>query len=72
MEKAGIGREARNIRPHSFRHTLNSILREKGYDPARIRVALGWSGEQVQDGYTHWKTGAFDGQREIVGTLFRP
>ncbi len=71
MAKAKFNREARNIRPHSFRHTLNSILREKGYDPARIRAALGWSSEDVQDGYTHWTGGAFDGQREIVDAVFK-
>jgi len=71
MDKAGIDREARNIRPHSFRHTLNSILREKNYDPARIRAALGWSSEDVQDGYTHWRGSALDGQREIVDVVFR-
>ena len=70
MQKAGIDREERNIRPHSFRHTLNSILRGKGYDPARIRAALGWSSEGVQDGYTHWKAADFSRQREIVDELF--
>lgn len=70
MRKAGIHREERNLRPHSFRHTLNSILREQGYDPARIRAALGWSGEQVQAAYTHWNPAAFDGQRRILDGLF--
>ena len=70
MKKAKIDREKRNIRPHSFRHTLNSILREQGYDPARIREALGWSSEVVQDGYTHWNADAFNGQRQIVDDVF--
>lgn len=70
MEKAKIDREARNLRPHSFRHTLNSILREKGYDAAKIRAALGWSSEDVQDGYTHWNGAALNGQRSIVNEVF--
>ena len=71
METAGINRKSRNIRPHSFRHTLNSLLREKGYDPAKIRAALGWADEQIQDNYTHWNAGSFDGHREIVDGLFQ-
>ena len=70
MKAAGIDCERRNLRPHSFRHTLNSILREKGYDAAKIRAALGWSSENVQDGYTHWSSSAFDGQRTIVNGVF--
>ena len=70
MKKAGIDREKRNIRPHSFRHTLNSLLRDKGYDPAKIRAVLGWSDEQIQDNYTHWTASSFDGQKAIVDDLF--
>ena len=71
MEAAKIDRRARNIRPHSFRHTLNSLLREKGYDPAKIRVSLGWADQQIQDNYTHWNANSFDGQRKIVDEFFR-
>lgn len=70
MKRAKIDREKRNIRPHSFRRTLNSILREQGYDAARIRASLGWSTELVQDGYTHWNAEAFNGQRQIVDDVF--
>ena len=70
LKTAGIDHEERHLRPHSFRHTLNSILREKGYDAAKIRAALGWSNEDVQDGYTHWTGSAFDGQRRIVNGVF--
>ncbi len=27
MEKAGIDKKSRNLKPHSFRHTLNTLLR---------------------------------------------
>lgn len=70
MEAAGIDRTERNIRPHSFRHTLNSLLREQGYDPAKIRAALGWADEQIQDNYTHWSPESFSGHREIVDGFF--
>lgn len=70
MKSTGIDYKRRNLRPHSFRHTLNSILREQGYDAAKIRAALGWSSEDVQDGYTHWNSSAFDGQRTIVNGVF--
>jgi len=54
MEKAGIDRVSRNLKPHSFRHSLNTILRDAGKDPAKIRAALGWKQELTQDGYTHF------------------
>ncbi len=45
---------ARRLSPHSLRHTLNTMLRDAGKDPAKIRAALGWTQEKTQDGYTHW------------------
>ena len=54
MEKADIDRVSRNLKPHSFRHSLNTILRDAGKDPAKIRAALGWRQERTQDGYTHF------------------
>ncbi|HEB30404.1 MAG TPA: site-specific integrase [Spirochaetes bacterium] len=54
MVKAGIDRVARNLKPHSFRHSLNTILRDAGKDSAKIRAALGWKQERTQDGYTHF------------------
>ena len=70
MKAAGIDCKKRNLRPHSFRHTLNTLLRERGYDSERIRASMGWSSVSVQDGYTHWNADSFDGQREIIDTLF--
>jgi len=69
MEEAKIDKKKRNIRPHSFRHTLNSLLREKGYDPAKIRAALGWADEEIQNNYTHWSTESFTGHKDIVDRL---
>ena len=53
MKNAGIDYKTRNLSPHSFRHTLNSILLGKGYGPDRVRSVLGWSSEKVQGDYTH-------------------
>jgi integrase len=55
MKKAEIDLKARGLRPHSFRHTLNTILLDSGMDPAKVRAILGWSNLKVQDGYTHWE-----------------
>jgi len=54
LKKAGIDHISRNLHPHSFRHSLNTILRDKGKDPAKVRVVLGWRQERTQDGYTHF------------------
>lgn len=54
MKKAGIDARARGIKPHSFRHTVATLRRDAGEDPAKIRAALGWATERVQDGYTHF------------------
>ena len=35
MEKANIDRVSRNLKPHSFRHSLNTILRDAGKDPGK-------------------------------------
>ena len=53
MKSAGIPLAGRT--PHSFRHTLNTILRSAGQDPAKIRAALNWAGARIQDNYTHWR-----------------
>ncbi len=54
MKNAEIDRVARRLSPHSFRHSLNTLLRDAGKDPAKIRQVLGWRQERVQDGYTHF------------------
>jgi site-specific recombinase XerD len=54
MDKAAIDRKARNLSPHSFRHTLNTILIDAGKDPAKVRSVLGWRHEKTQENYTHF------------------
>ena len=70
MEAAGFDRVGRNLRPHSFRHTLNTVLRAAGADPARLRESLGWSSEKVQDNYTHWHPEHLEEQRRTMDELF--
>lgn len=70
MESAGFDRTGRNLRPHSFRHTLNTVLRGAGADPARLRESLGWSDEQVQKKYTHWQPEHFEEQRRTMDEIF--
>ena len=71
LDHAGIDYEKRHLTAHSFRHTLNSLLRERGYDAAKIRASMGWSSRDVQDGYTHWNDSSFIEHREIVDRVFR-
>jgi integrase len=52
MERAEIDWQARRLSPHSFRHTINTIVRSSGHDPARIRAILGWMDEAIQENYT--------------------
>jgi integrase len=70
MESAGFDRVGRNLRPHSFRHALNTSLRGAGADPSRLRESLGWSSEKVQDKYTHWNPEHFEELRRIIDELF--
>lgn len=72
MGKAEIDYSKRNLKPHSFRHTLNTLLRNAGQDPAKIRAALGWSGESIQENYTHWQIEHLQDQAKIVDNLFSP
>jgi integrase len=59
----------RRLEPHSFRHTLNTLLRAEDVDPAKLRATFGWSSEAVQDGYTHWRVEHFEAQRRKIEEL---
>ncbi len=60
----------RNLRPYSFRHSLNTLLRDAGEDPAILRAAFGWANEAIQDNYTHRQPEHFESQRANVERLF--
>ena len=71
----GIGiteeeRQARHLKPHSFRHTLNTLMREKGVNPDIIRLMLGWSDISMQNNYTHFDVARMVKQGEIVDAVF--
>ena len=70
MENIGINYEERNLTPHSLRHTLNSILKSKGYNPEMIRASLGWADEKIQDNYTHWKPEHLIEQSKIIENIW--
>jgi len=70
MERTGIDRQARHLTPHSFRHTINTIVRDSGHDPAKIRAVLGWMDETVQDTYTHWDLDHLKAWAEIVDEIW--
>jgi integrase len=70
MKKAGINVKTQHLKPQSFRHTLNTILRERIKDPALVRAYLGWTNERTQDGYTHFQIEHLRKEAETVDGLF--
>lgn len=70
MDNAGIDYKSRNLKPHSFRHTINTILRDEGLDTAKIRETLGWTQESTQENYTHWQIEHLREQANIIENLF--
>ena len=70
IDRAGIDRQARRLTAHSFRHTINTIVRNSGHDPAKIRAILGWMDEAVQDNYTHWDLDHLKAWADIVDSIW--
>lgn len=70
MEAKGIDWRARNVHPHSFRHSLATILRDADYSAEKTRAAMGWSTEIMQRKYEHLAPEHLAGQAEIVDRLF--
>jgi integrase len=70
LERAGIDRQARRLTAHSFRHTINTIVRNSGHDPAEIRAILGWMDEAVQKNYTHWDLDHLKTWSDIVDAVW--
>ncbi len=66
MVKAKIPSSARRLTAHSFRHSLNTLLRSAGIPDEKIRAAMGWSSEKVQAGYTHFGGEDLRGQADLV------
>ncbi|MAG13110.1 MAG: hypothetical protein CMN78_00760 [Spirochaetales bacterium] len=70
LKRAGIEPGDRWLTPHSFRHTINTIVRNSGHDPAKIRAVLGWMDEEIQDNYTHWEAEHLRRWAEIVDEIW--
>ena len=69
LDRAGIDRQARCLTPHSFR---NTIVRNSGHDPAKIRVVKGWMDKAVQDTYSHWDLDHLKVWADVVDTIWQP
>jgi hypothetical protein len=69
MKRANIDTEARRLTAHSFRHSLNTILRDQGVPAEKIRAAMGWTNEKTQDSYTHFGTEHLRAQADLVDGL---
>jgi integrase len=69
-KRAGIDWQTRRLSPHSFRHTINTIVRSSGHDPAKIRAILGWMDEAVQEIYTHWDLDHLKAWADIVDEIW--
>jgi len=70
LQRAQIEPGERWLTPHSFRHTINTIVRDSGHDPAKIRAVLGWMDEEIQDNYTHWEAQHLRRWAEIVDDIW--
>lgn len=55
---------------HSLRHSLHTILREKGIAPDVLRASFGWESSKVQDLYTHRDLYDLGPQRLMIDSLF--
>lgn len=70
MATVGIDPKVRALRPHSFRHSLNTLLRDAGYSDEKIRAAMGWTNAGTQALYTHWKVEHLRDQAKIIDGIW--
>lgn len=71
MKEAKIDTAGRRLTAHSFRHSLNTTLRDQGVPDEKIRAAMGWSNPGTQATYTHWDVRHLREQADLVDKLFR-
>ena len=71
IDSTGIDRTSRNLKPHSFRHSLNTFLLDSGFDPEKVRAILGWTNRRTQRIYTHWKIEHLREQASSIDNLFQ-
>jgi integrase len=69
LDRIGISEKKksdRKLRPHSFRHTLNTYLLSKGYSEMFIQRTFGWSQRRTQIRYSNPLLEQTQKQAEIV------
>jgi len=71
MVKAKIKAKERTLTAHSFRHSLNTLLRAQGIPDEQIRAAMGWTTAKVQDIYTHLSAEHLRSQASAVDRIFK-
>ena len=59
----------RNLKPHSFRHSLATHLADHGHPPEKIRATLGWTNEATRASYTQWGDTDLTGQAQLVDRM---
>ncbi|MCF7914501.1 MAG: site-specific integrase [Spirochaetaceae bacterium] len=72
MEAAGIPpeeRKTRNLVFHSWRHTLNTILRSEGISDAKVQKITGHRTDGMTENYTHFQADDFRDVSELTGRL---
>jgi len=68
--KKAVYENKRGLRPHSFRHSLQTIFADASADPLKVRNALGWAGPEIQANYTHAEAMSYDALRQVVDDIF--
>lgn len=79
VDAIGVDREGRRLTPHSLRHTLNTLLIERGGNPLLVAQYLGWSQSSlpvpaltpVQGGYTHISQDSLRDLLPIIESMFQ-
>ena len=71
VRKAAKAAGLEGVSIHVLRHTLNTLLRDRGLPDDKLRGAFGWSGPAIQDRYTHRELYDFSQQAEAVDALIK-
>ncbi len=71
LTKSGIPIGNRVLHPHCLRHSLTTMLRDAGEHPEKIRAALGWTSEEMQENYTHWNIEHLRQQGPIIDDIWK-
>ena len=63
-------RGGRNLKPHSLRHSLQTLLSASGQDLEKLRQYFGWSDVKIQKNYTHTKAEHLRPEADAIDDLF--